>query len=313
MYTQKIFHTLYHIFCRLILILAIFSSFSASAASKKLKKTSCNPVFPQASLVVDMKTGEVLHAQNATGKVYPASLTKLMSLYLTFEAIESGKLSLNKQLYVSKRAEKMLPTKLGLREGETISVKDAILGLIVKSANDASVALAEKIAGSEDKFATMMNFKAHKLGMKNTFFYNSSGWHHPMQVTTALDMVKLAIALKRDYPQYYPLFAKTSFEFRGKTVKGHNKVAASYFGAEGLKTGFTCPSGYNLITSASRGDKALIGIITSDKTSFSRDKKMVTLLDQHFGVVQPFKVKKKVSTIRVAATSKRKKRTLANT
>lgn len=313
MYIKNNHSILYNIFCRLVLILAIFFSFSAFAAVKKIKKMPCNPVFPQASLVVDMNTGKVLHAQNATGKVYPASLTKLMSLYLTFEAIESGKLPLNKKLYVSRRAERMLPTKLGLKAGETITVKDAMLGLIVKSANDASVALAEAIAGSEEKFATLMNFKAHSLGMKNTFFYNASGWHHPMQVTTALDMVKLAIALKRDYPRFYPLFSRTSFEFRGKTVKGHNRVVANYIGAEGLKTGFTCPSGFNLITSASRGDKALVGIVTSNKTASARDKKMVTLLDQHFGVVQPVKIKKKIPTMRVSSAAKQKKRNLAST
>lgn len=237
----------------------------------------------QTSLVVNSKTGRILHDENSHLPIYPASLTKLMTLYLLFEAIETGKLKMSQKLSVSKKAEKMLPTKLGLKASETITVKDCIAALAIKSANDVAVVVAESIKGTEAKFVELMNLRARQLGMKGTNFANASGWHDPSQKSTARDLAKLAIAIKRDFPKYYRVFAGNSFVFRGKLVKGHNKVNETYYGAEGLKTGYTVPSGYNLITAATRQDKTLIAVVTGERTSISRNEQIVKLLDKHFG------------------------------
>lgn len=234
------------------------------------------------SLVVDSKTGKILHEKNSNVKIYPASLTKLMTLYLLFEAIDSGQLKMNQKLYVSKKAEKMLPGKLGLKAHETITVKDSILGLIIKSANDVAVVVAENINGSEEKFVGLMNYRARQLGMKSTRFANASGWHHPAQKTTARDLARLALAIKRDFPKHYHIFAKNSFVFRGKIIKGHNKVNETYYGAEGLKTGYTNPAGYNVITAATRQNKSLLAIVTGCKSSALRNEQTIKLLDAHF-------------------------------
>jgi D-alanyl-D-alanine carboxypeptidase (penicillin-binding protein 5/6) len=237
---------------------------------------------PPTSLVVDLKTGKVLHEQNASTRIHPASLTKLMTLYLTFESVESGKLSINQKLRVSEKAEKMKPCKLGLLKGEYITVRDAILATSIKSANDAAVTLSENIAKSEANFAMLMNSKARQLGMRNTKFKNASGWHHPEQKTTAKDLAKLAIALKRDFPRFYHIFSKTSFVYKGNVINGHNNVTANYAYAEGLKTGYTGPSGFNLVTVASKYNKTLVGVVTGSPTASSRDQKMVKLLDENF-------------------------------
>lgn len=254
----------------------------ADAAKRNVRTKTLGRV--QTSLVVDGKTGKILHASNARKKIYPASLTKVMTIYLIFEALESGKLHLNQKLYVSSYATKARPLKLYLKQKERITVRDTILGLIVKSANDAARVAAENIAGSEKRFARLMTIRARQLGMQNTTFTNASGWHDPNQVSTAVDLAKLSIAIKRDFPQYYHFFKKTSFKFRKKTIKGHNRVVATYPGAEGLKTGFTTPAGCNLITSATRGNKSLVAVVTGSNSSAIRNKKMVQLLDKHFGV-----------------------------
>lgn len=295
----------------LLLITTVVFALNAEAA-KKVKKYSCSPEFDQTSIVVDTKTGRVLHAKNAKNRVYPASLTKLMTVYMAFDAIKSGKLSLDQKLYVSKNAEQMKPSKLGLKEGEFISVRDVIMSLVVRSANDSAVVLAEALAGSDAKLGKLMTAKAHQLGMKDTIFINASGWHHPNQKTTAIDLVKLAMAIKTDHPRFYPLFTTTSFKFRGKTINGHNRVVENYAGAEGLKTGFTCPAGYNLITTASRGNKSLVGVVTGGKSWASRDKTMISLLDKHFGVehtIKPKSIKaKKKASLKVASHSKPRKK-----
>ncbi|ADE29915.1 D-alanyl-D-alanine carboxypeptidase family protein [Rickettsia prowazekii] len=264
------------------IFILIFCFAPISEAKKIVKNTNKHPI--QTSLVIDAKNGKVLQAHNAQVRIYPASLTKLMTLYLIFEAIESRKLSLDKKLLVSAKASKMPHCKLGLRAGDHITVREAINGLIIKSANDVAVTVAEGMKGSEKAFAHLMNVRAKTLGMKNTFFKNASGLHDPFQQTTARDIAKLAIALKRDYPKYYPLFSKTHFVFRGNVVNGHNSVTKHYQGAEGMKTGFHTPAGYNLVTTASRNNKSLIAVITGGKSAASRDQKMMRLLDHHFGV-----------------------------
>jgi D-alanyl-D-alanine carboxypeptidase (penicillin-binding protein 5/6) len=267
----------------LVLAVSIILTSVVADAGKRAKKKK-SPTRTQTSLVVDGRSGKILHASNARKKIYPASLTKVMTLYLVFEALESRKLSLNKKLYVSKYATQALPGKLYLRHKDTIIVRDAILSLIVKSANDVARVVAENIAGSEKKFARLMTVRARQLGMKNTTFTNASGWHDARQVSTAVDLAKLSIAIKRDFPQYYHFFKKTSFKYKGKTIRGHNKVTATYPGAEGLKTGFHTPAGCNLITAATRGNKSLVAVVTGRNSSAIRNKKMVQLLDKHFGV-----------------------------
>ena len=268
-----------------IIIPILVVSITLSAAIADAAKRKSKPKGPiETSLIVDGKSGKILHSRNARKKIYPASLTKVMTMYLVFESLESGKLNLNQNLYVSKYATKALPSKLYVKAGDRIKVRDAILALSIKSANDVARVVAENIAGSEKKFARIMTVRARSLGMKNTKFTNASGWHDPKQVTTAVDLAKLSIAVKRDFPQYYHFFNKTSFKYKGKTIRGHNRVTATYPGAEGLKTGFHTPAGCNLITAATRGNQSLVGVVTGRKSSAVRDKKMVQLLDKHFGV-----------------------------
>jgi D-alanyl-D-alanine carboxypeptidase len=236
-----------------------------------------------AALVINADTGLVLHQEHADELRYPASLTKMMTLYLVFEALEHNHLKLSYKLPVSKFAASQPPSKLGLKPGEKLSVYDAIVSLIVKSANDSAVILAEAIAGDEDDFAKLMTKRASQLGMTNTIFKNASGLPDPGQKTTAYDLGKLAIALKRDFPKYYPLFAKTTFNFKGRTYHTHNRVTKHYKGADGLKTGYINASGFNLVTSAKRGDKKLVGVVLGGDSAQSRDRKMVGLLNKFFG------------------------------
>lgn len=257
------------------LLIIFTTSFSEAKTIKVLPP-------PQTSLVVDIKTGKVLHTDKSNTRVHPASLAKLMTLYILFEEIESGKLRMNQKLLISENAAKMPPCKLGVAAGESITAREAILALIVRSANDVAVAAAENIKGSEKNFVKLMNNRAKQLGMKDTNFENSSGWHHPTQKTTARDLAKLAMAIRRDFPQYYPLFSQTSFTFKKRVIQGHNHVTANYKGAEGLKTGYTNPSGFNLITTASRNNVALLAIVTGSKTAAARNQKITQLLDKHF-------------------------------
>lgn len=235
-----------------------------------------------ASLVIDGETGVVLHQDNAGKKRHPASLTKMMTLYLTFQALETGKLHMGEYVSVSSRAAGQPPSKIRLRRGDRIKIRDAILAAIVKSANDSTVVLAEAVAGSEWQFALMMNRMARKLGMNNTHFRNSSGLHDRKQVTTAYDMARLAVALKRDYPQYYHLFKRSKFFYKGRTYTSHNKVTRNYRGADGLKTGYIRAAGFNLVTSAKRNGDNIIGVVMGGRSSKTRDRHMVKLLDRGF-------------------------------
>ena len=295
-------------YCSILLVILLVLSSSSAFAAKKRKKCAKHRPPIQTSLVVDERTGRVLHSSNANRKIYPASLTKVMTTYLIFESLASGKLNLKQKFYVSKYATKALPSKLYLKAGEKISVKDAILALNVKSANDVARVVGENIAGSERKFARLMTVRARQLGMKHTTFTNASGWHDPKQVTTAVDLAKLSIAIKRDLPQYYHFLGQTSFSYKGKTIRGHNAVLANYQGATGGKTGYHTPAGCNLITSATRGNKSLVGIVTGRKSSAIRDKKMVQLLDKHFAMnnnkAKFSNRRKQNNTVKVASSNK---------
>ena len=235
-----------------------------------------------ASLIIDAHTGLELHSRNANTKKFPASLTKIMTLYMIFDALENKKWSLRKRLKVSRRASRQPQTRLGLKRGSTITVKTAILALITRSANDVATVVAENMSGSEIKFARQMTRKARKLGMVRTTFRNASGLPNRRQLSTARDMAKLAIAIRTDFPQYYHFFKTKKFRYRGRTYRNHNMLLGRYSGTDGVKTGYTNASGYNLVASVKRRGKHLIGIVFGGKTGPRRDRHMVNLFDRSF-------------------------------
>ena len=232
------------------------------------------------SIMVNAEDGSVMYESNADAVRYPASLTKLMTLYITFNALENGKLKLNDRLKVSKVAAGRSPSKLGVKAGETISVDDAINAVIVKSANDCATVLAEHFSKSEAEFAVLMTQTAKKLGMKNTVFRNASGLPHSQQKTTARDMSKLAMAVYHHFPQYYKRFAMKNFKYKGQTITGHNHLLDTFSGADGMKTGYTAASGYNIITSAKRNGKRVIVVTMGHKYLNERDKKAALMMDK---------------------------------
>lgn len=240
-------------------------------------------VRPQpASFIVDADTGRILEAENADSPRYPASLTKMMTLYLTFDALKKGRLHLDQTLPVSAHAAGMPQTNLALHAGDQIPVRSAILSLVVRSANDAAVVLGEAIGGSESQFAEKMTLTARRLGMTRTVFRNANGLPEPDQHTTARDMVTLGLALRRHFPEYFPFFKTESFSYQGRTYVTHNHVMMRYEGVDGIKTGFIRASGFNLVTSANRGNHHLIACVMGGSTWRSRDDKMIHLLDQTF-------------------------------
>ena len=244
------------------------------------------PAVPAAAgysaIVVDAATGKVLYESRADRSNYPASLAKMMTLYLTFEALEAGQLRLTTPLKVSRRASRQPSSKLALRAGRTITVEQAILGVATKSANDAATVLAEAIAGTEARFAERMTIKAREIGMSRTTFRNASGLHNRRQVTTARDMVVLAQALISDFPRYYHYFGTLKFTYQGNTFVSHNKLLKSYRGADGIKTGYIRASGFNLVASARRDGRRLIGVVMGDRSPRSRNARMRKLLDAAF-------------------------------
>jgi D-alanyl-D-alanine carboxypeptidase len=235
-----------------------------------------------ASIVVDANSDTVISQMNADRLLHPASMSKLMTLYLTFEALESGRLSLQRNLPVSEHAESMSPTKLNLVAGQSIRVEDAILSLVTLSANDSAVVLAEGLGGSEDRFGQLMTRKAHQLGMVNTNFRNSNGLPDPAQISTARDMAILCRALIRHFPQYYHYFSVREFTYNGIPHANHNHLMSRYPGMDGLKTGLTNASGFNLAASAVRGGRRLIGVVFGGTSAMQRDDYMADLLDQGF-------------------------------
>lgn len=235
-----------------------------------------------AAIVVDVESGEVLHAANADETRYPASLTKMMTLYLLFEELEKGAMRLNQPLPVSAQAEAMPASKLWLKRGSTITVEEAILALVVRSANDVAVVVAEALGGSERQFGHMMTAKARDLGMRSTVFRNASGLPDAGQTTSARDMATLSIRLMQDFPQYYHYFSRQSFTYRGTTHNSHNRLVRNYPGADGMKTGFIRASGFNVATSAVRDGRRLVSVVMGGFTAASRDAHMADLLDRGF-------------------------------
>jgi D-alanyl-D-alanine carboxypeptidase len=255
----------------------------AASPKSPAKPAVAKYIPPQyAAIVIDADTGAVLHAVDADEPTYPASLTKMMTLYLTFGALSQHRLQLEHRLAVSEHAASMAPSKLGLKPGSSIRVEEAILAIVTKSANDAAVVIAEGLGGSEENFARMMTEQARRLGMNRTHFENASGLPDPDQVTTARDMALLGRALIADFPAYYPYFSTRSFVFAGHVQANHNHLLETYDGADGIKTGFIRASGFNLVASAKRDGHRLIGVVFGGQSQPWRDHQMARLLDSGF-------------------------------
>jgi D-alanyl-D-alanine carboxypeptidase len=235
-----------------------------------------------ADIVLDARTGQVLHEVNADTRTYPASLTKLMTLYLAFEALDRGQITLDQTVPVSAHAAAQSPSKLGLITGERVAFRDLLLGLVTKSANDAAVVVGEALGGTEPKFADLMTEKAHVLGMSDTTFKNASGLPNLRQQTTARDMAKLALALQRDFPQHYHYFGTREFTYKGSVHRNHNNLLGRVEGLDGMKTGFIQASGFNLVASAERNGKRYITVVLGGETPKARDAEVAMLLDQAF-------------------------------
>lgn len=257
-----------------LLSLAFLLSHSLSASAR------------YAAIVMDADTGRVIHEVEAAHRWYPASLTKVMTIYMTFQAIEAGRLRLNEMLTVSAHAARQPSSRLGLRRGQSISVENAIMAVTTRSANDAAVLLAERLGGSEANFASMMTQQAHSMGMYSSAFHNASGLPDEGQISSARDLALLSAALIRDFPQYYRYFSATEFAYKGRVLPNTNKILKTYPDADGLKTGFTCGSGYNLIASAKRDGRRLIGVLLGAHSSAERFKQMGNLLDLGFEKAQ---------------------------
>jgi D-alanyl-D-alanine carboxypeptidase len=281
----------------LTLVLA-FCAISAGSASAQMK---------YASIVIDAGNGEVLYRANADDPKYPASLTKMMTLYLTFEALQKKRIKLGQYFPISRKAASQPPTKLDLKAGRKIRIEHAILGLVTKSANDAAMVLAEGIGGSEARFVSMMNQKARRLGMARTTFRNPSGLPDDDQVTTARDLATLANALIRDYPKYYPYFSRARFTYQGIEHPNHNRLMEMYQGMDGLKTGYIRASGFNLAASAVRDGRRLIAVVMGGDTPGWRDEHMAELMNQGFAT--PRTPAPLVASVRPPAVPSRKPET----
>lgn len=259
------------LFGLMIFAVCVSMPFSSAQANEKY-----------ASIIIDAETGEVISQQNADKKLHPASLTKIMTLMMVFDALNQGKIGLNDRMWVSKYAASMVPSKLDLKPGSSIKVKDAIYSLVTKSANDVAVVIAEHLAGSEYNFARNMTRRAHLIGMKNTNFTNASGLHDPKQVSSARDMATLARTMIVNYPNYYRYFSTEKFTYNGATYNNHNRLLGKYPGLDGIKTGYVNASGFNLVASAVQNDRRLIGVVFGGKTGASRNAHMEALLNTGF-------------------------------
>ncbi len=254
----------------------------AEAARRKVRSSGGGYSPLAASIVVDAKTGKILQGENIDEPRIPASITKVMSLYLLFEQLERGRMRLDTPLSVSAYAASQPPTKLGLRPGSTIEVDDAIKAMVTLSANDVSVVVAENIAGSEEAFAQMMTRKARELGMSSTAFYNPHGLpHEPPNITTARDLSVLGRAIQDRFPKYFAYFQTRSFQYGKRTIRGHNRLLGKVEGVDGIKTGYTRLSGFNLLTSVNTDTRSIVAVVLGGRSGASRDQKMAALIDNH--------------------------------
>ncbi|EJJ29567.1 D-alanyl-D-alanine carboxypeptidase, partial [Rhizobium sp. CF142] len=259
-------------------VLTILSMAIAIVAvdSVNAEAEAANPKY--AGIVVDARTGNVLYSENADRLQYPASLTKMMTLYMTFEALEQGRIRLDTPVPFSAHAAAQAPTKLGVRAGGTITVEQGILGLVTLSANDAATALGEMLGGSEDRFAQMMTAKAHALGMTRTTYRNANGLPNTAQMTTARDQARLGIALRQHFPQYYGYFNTRAFKFGNRVIRSHNRLVGSVRGVDGIKTGYTRAAGFNLVSSLQVDGKSIVGVVLGGASTPARDSQMRNLL-----------------------------------
>ena len=256
-------------YVKLISFLPVFWMICVSSAHAKY-----------ASFIINENTKRIYHNANADTRNYPASLTKIMTLYLVFDALKSKKISMSSKFKVSKRATRQPPSKLNLSAGSNITVKNAILALVTKSANDVATVIAENLGKSERNFARLMTRKAKKLGMTRTTFRNASGLPNRGQLSTARDMATLGIAIRKNHPKFFKLFKTKSFIYKGVKYTNHNNLLGSYSGTDGIKTGYTNASGFNLVASVERNGQRIIGVVFGGKKARSRDKHMVTLLNK---------------------------------
>ena len=259
-----------------------------SSVGVTFSNAEANPKY--ASFVMEEVSGRILYSRNADKQLYPASLAKIMTLYIIFEELQSKNLNLKSQVSISRLAASRSPSKLYLKPGETISVEEAILSLVTKSANDVATAIAEKISVSEREFAKRMTRKAKALGMSRTIFKNASGLPNRKQKSTARDMAKLGIAIRKDFPEYFHYFSNTFFLYKGQKYKNHNRLLTAFKGTDGIKTGYIGASGFNLVASTERDGVRLIGVVFGGKTSKSRDLHMIKLLTNQFERVKPFQM-----------------------
>ncbi len=261
------------------LVTALFSLASNAEARRHYYRERPSGPAAAAAMAIDIYTGRVLYSKNADAPRYPASVTKVMTLYLLFDALRDGKLTMRTQLRVSEHAAEQSPTKLDLSAGDTISVADAIGAIVTKSANDMAVTVAEALAGSEEEFARRMTQKARTIGMLNTTFRNASGLPNPEQKTTAQDLIILGKSILADHPDRSKVFATKYFQYRGEIMRNHNTMLFSYEGMEGMKTGFTSAAGFNLLASAHRGDKRILAVVLGGASAGARNATMRNILD----------------------------------
>ena len=258
----------------------------ARAKRKRGAKTAAVVSYspPYADIVVDANTGAVLHSSNPDAPRHPASLTKIMTLYMLFERLEAGKITFKTELPVSAHAASQAPSKLGLKPGQSITVEEAINATVIKSANDVAAVIAEALGGDEDTFSKLMTVKARSLGMQNTVYKNASGLPNDAQITTARDQALLGRAIQDHFPQYYRFFSTTRFSFRGKSISGHNRLLGRVEGVDGIKTGYTNASGFNLVTSMKRSGRHVVAVVLGGRSASSRDAKMRELITEYVQV-----------------------------
>ena len=293
----------------LAVVVAIYPAHARHSAPRHASRAShdahesrheSRPAPPYAAIVLDVNSGNVLHAASADELRHPASLTKIMTLYLLFEQLDAGRLRLDSALPVSDHASAQAPTKLGLKPGQSIQVEDAIRALVTKSANDAAVVVAEAIGGDEHEFAEMMTRKARALGMSRTIYRNASGLPSDEQVTTARDQALLGRAIQERFPRHYRYFATPSFTYNGQTMRNHNQLLGQVEGMDGIKTGYTEASGFNLVASVRRDNRHIVSVVLGGTSASARDARMRSLIEEYIVAAGPQKRPTAIATATAA-------------
>lgn len=273
---------------RCFLLACIFIGI-ASIASASPKDAASGLVEPRkfSAIVIDEKTGREIWGVNENALRHPASLTKVMTLYMLFEALEHGKLTMSSRIPISAHAVAQDPSKLGLKVGQSLSVEDAIKAVVTRSANDIAVAIAEKLGGTESHFATLMTHKAHEIGMSRTLYRDASGLPNDQQLTTARDLALLGRTVQRRFPQYFHFFSLREFVYEGRVIPNHNHLLGHIEGVDGIKTGYTRASGFNLLTSVHRDHHALVAVVMGGISAPARDKLMAHIIATHIAAASP--------------------------